>query len=98
MAIEAVITDTDSNLVALDSVYKKCLIDNAERCQRLIDFITVGREDLRNSLTADLVRISEFLRSKEYPAHLTDDILSSYPYLTIGVFYYCLLHFRLYIV
>lgn len=70
--IDALVGGDEKSLAALDNVYKKCLLDNGERAQRLINVVTVGRLDLADRLKDDLQRNEVFLR-KQYPAELTDD-------------------------
>ena len=70
--IESLIGGETKSLAALDSVYKKCLLDNGQRAKRLITAITLGRPELAATLNDQLKRNEEFLR-KEYPSHLTNE-------------------------
>jgi hypothetical protein len=65
-------SDDDKCLAALDSVYKKCGLDNFDSCRRFIDKITQGRPELKEKLIKETDWVESFYR-KEYTGHLTED-------------------------
>jgi hypothetical protein len=65
-------SDDDKCLAALDSVYKKCGLDNFDSCRRFIDKITQGRPELKDKLIKETDWVESFFR-KEYTGHLTED-------------------------
>lgn len=70
--IHLMASDDDKCLASLDSVYKKCGLDNFDASRRFIYKITENRLELRDKLINDTNWVERFFR-KEYAGHLNED-------------------------